>query len=96
MTLHEPVPPDKKKTRIATGTGSCNVMIMGLSSKNKKDRAAEVVARLRGISKPEALELVTKGNMVTVLSAVSRPDAENAVKAFKEVEVQAKIMEKKA
>ena len=72
------------------GGGSCNLIIMGVVGK-KKDRAAEVVARLRGISKPEALELVSKANILTVLAGVSRADADKAFALFQQIEVQAKI-----
>ena len=90
-----PPPAAAKKTKVMSGTGgNCGVLIMGLTGK-KKDKAAEIVARLRGISKPEALEIVSKANMVTVISGISRPEAEKAAALFQQIEVQAKITEKK-
>jgi hypothetical protein len=71
----------------------CTVVVMGLVGK-KKERAAEIVARLRGISKKDALDGL-KAPMVTVLQNVSRAEAEAALALFRQADVPAKITDKK-
>jgi hypothetical protein len=75
------------------GGGACTVVVMGLVGK-KKERAAEIIARLRGISKKDALDGL-KGPMVTVLKNVSRAEAEAALALFRQADVPAKITDKK-
>jgi hypothetical protein len=72
---------------------ACTVVVMGLVGK-KKERAAEIVARLRGISKKDALDGL-KAPMVTVLQNVSRAEAEAALALFRQADVPAKITDKK-
>jgi hypothetical protein len=95
--LDAPAPPPAgaKKTRVMPGAGggNCGLTIMGLVGK-KKDRAADIVARIRGIPKAEAVDIV-KGNIAKVLENVSRADAEKAAALFQAEGLQAKITEKK-
>jgi hypothetical protein len=93
-----PPPAGPKKTMMmpARGVpagGSFGVVVMGLQGK-KRERAAEVLARLRGWSKEQALSALT-GNTVTVLQGVPRANAENAVALFQKADVPAKIIEQK-
>ncbi|HZU99789.1 MAG TPA: hypothetical protein VFF73_23960, partial [Planctomycetota bacterium] len=96
--LEAPAPPPPagpKKTRVMPGAGggTCGLTIMGLVGK-KKDRAADIVAKIRGIPKAEAVDIV-KGNIAKVLENVSRADAEKAAALFQAEGLQVKITEKK-
>src|SRR5581483_2496307 len=82
-----------RKTRMMPGKGggggAFGLTLMGLQGK-KRDRAAEVLARLRGCSKEEALGELT-GNVVSVLQGVSKSEAESWLALFTKAEIPAKI-----
>jgi hypothetical protein len=96
----QPIPPTTsqppagfKKTRMMPGGrgggGNFGLVLMGLQGK-KRDRAAEVLARLQGCSREDALAQLT-GIMVTVLQGVSKTEAESALALFTKAEVPAKV-----
>jgi hypothetical protein len=88
LDLGAPPPPPQRAPR-----GAFSLLIGGFQGP-KKDKAAQVLAKLRTCSKNEAIEALA-ANVVTVLEGVTRAQAEQVGKLFQAIEVQVKITEKK-
>ncbi len=83
-------PPKRSGGAVPEGAGDCGLVLPRISSDEKKEKAAEIIAEIKGIGVDEAMKL-TERTIIPVLAGVARDVAEFHKEKFERNKISARV-----